>query len=209
MINNQRVIAFTSDATEVASDIALINITHVFFEENTTIREIKDRTFTKCTNLKFFDFNANGLLYIDQRVFFGVNNLRDSFQICGTILYLGEQAFVGALASSEDEEKVLLIGNNIEHISSRCFRQNTKLANNTVILQLGTAENKLTNLNLLLSNEVAAFNSLDNKVKSITIYVENSSSYDESYVRSLLFGQDSDDLRNKFNKLDNTLQIIG
>ena len=151
------VVGFASDHTSntdmYTPDPPLANVTHIFFArksqdtDQVNICDIMANTFMGCKNLEYFEFSANGLLHIYDRAFQNIANLRKAHQIVGTIVSIGQNAFIDAFSGKSnntppDEEINLIIGGTITTIGNKGFANFNNVDDNKGMLtiQFGTQE---------------------------------------------------------------------
>ena len=166
-------------------DSYLANVTHVFFEKRngvTNINTIGSYTFFACGQLKYFEFEANGLRELGERAFQRCRNLADSKTITGSITSIVQYCFLAGFATNN---RPLIIDGNVTIIGSMAF-SNLGLNNQSLTLQICT-ENNLTPLTEFNS----VFSGGADQVKEIIIWATNPThtTFSSKYnIFSSLFG---------------------
>ena len=172
-INNKPVLAFGSinsglSVPASSADSNFTDITHVFVGRNSNgtvnLRELKNNAFYRCRNLRYFDFNANGLKIIGAYAFQDCRNLIECNEIGGTITEIGRNAFITAINATSLN---LIIGGNVTVLTAGCFQNLNQVQEMT--LQIGTTDipSSITNFNTAFAESTA------NKISHIIIYTSN------------------------------------
>lgn len=97
-------------------------ITHIFFEEGTSVFDIKDSAFKNMTTLTYFDFSPNTVRFIDDNAFLKCPITIESgenYILSTNLFYVGMNAFNGALYSTAPA--VLTIPQNVAVIEGGAF----------------------------------------------------------------------------------------
>ena len=96
------------------------------------------------TALKYFDFNANGLKIIGNRAFNQVRNLTEVNEIGGTIVSIGNMAFVRAFGARDDNIN-LQIGGNITYfdVQALATQREFSQSGHTMSITIGSPENRI------------------------------------------------------------------
>ena len=124
-------------------------ITHIFCEKGSAIREIMASAFTNNTILQYFDFSPNTIRFIGQNAFHGCTALDpNNFLLSDQLWYIGAYAFLQAFKAT-GSPVVLKIPGSVVAVHEYGFA-NLHISEGST-LQVGSAEN-YSNINLALPN---------------------------------------------------------
>ena len=219
--NNLPVLAFESSSTDRGTDNVtdplLFDVTHIFIGKNAddtvNLKEIRQNTFRGCTNLRYFDFTANGLEKISTCAFQGVRNLQDSTIIGGSITTIETRAFTEAFqagqANSDYTRLDLILLGPINNLPNNTFGNQNRVSNMT--LTIGSAENptNITSFNGAFTGNITKFinNDTDTEIRpDILVYTSNNGTGIYANATTLLnslFGT------NQYNINNYKVKIVG
>ena len=198
VINNQPVRGITSSGSSLASvDHKLSQVTHVFIEHinnlnEVNLRQVYTETFRDCKQLKYFDFNANGLRTLDEKSFMNVNNLSLIHSISGTITTIYASCFNNGFTSADPIN--LLIDGNVSFLGNRAFQG---IGTPNLSIQIGTEDNP-TKITYYGDSGNRAFRNAENKITSLIMYI------DDSVINNDLYSSNNDYANLKLALFDTT-----
>ena len=166
-------------------DPKLSQVTHVFIEHinnlnEVNLRQVYTETFRDCKQLKYFDFNANGLRTLDEKSFMNVNNLSLIHSISGTITTIYASCFNNGFTSADPIN--LLIDGNVSFLGNRAFQG---IGTPNLSIQIGTEDNP-TKITYYGDQGNRAFRNADNKITSLIMYI------DDSVINNSLYSSNND-----------------
>lgn len=122
-----------------ASSTVSQEITHIFCEKNSAIREIMMGAFENNTTLQYFDFSPNTIRFIDQNAFYGCSALDpNNFSLSNQLWFIGRWAFLQAFKATSSPVTLKIPG-SVVAVHEYGFA-NLNVSNGST-LYVGDAEN--------------------------------------------------------------------